>query len=79
MGGIFFGWDSSHIPSGWQQFLAPRKEMGKEKGIGFIHFEIAKWLPQGPTAQSAPPPPWPLARHRLAEFPHVKSSELGVF
>lgn len=57
MGGIFCGWDSSHIPSRWQQFLAPRKERWeKKKGIGFIHFEIAKWLPQGPHCSVSAPP-----------------------
>lgn len=57
----------------------PGKRDGKRKRGSVL--SISR-LPNGyprPHCSVSAPPPWPLARHRLAEFPHVKSSELGVF
>lgn len=79
------GWDLFRMgffsyPLWMAAIPGPPERDGKGKGDRFYPFRDCQMVtPRPHCSVSAPPPPWPLARHRLAEFPHVKSSELGVF
>lgn len=57
----------------------PGKRWERKRGSVLSISRLPNGYPKAPLLSQRPPPPWPLARHRLAEFPHVKSSELGVF